>query len=86
MSLFSLRKKTSSQRRFPECYALFVMYPAIIYLFKVNNKNTRKRYEICSKLTIKTGVFIVNFEHILHIFLLLLLSTLNKQILAGYDL
>ena len=25
-----------------------------IYLFKVNNKNTRKRCEICSKLTIKT--------------------------------
>ena len=28
--------------------------PAKIHLFKVNNKNTRKRYEICSKLTIKT--------------------------------
>ena len=25
-----------------------------IYLFKVNNKNTRKGCEICSKLTIKT--------------------------------
>ena len=25
-----------------------------IYLFKVNNKNTRTRCEICSKLTIKT--------------------------------
>ena len=24
------------------------------YLFKVNNKNARKRCEICSKLTIKT--------------------------------
>ena len=24
-----------------------------IYMFKVNNKNTRIRYEICSKLTIK---------------------------------
>ena len=29
--------------------------PANIYLFKVNNKNTRKRCEICSKLTIKTS-------------------------------
>ena len=29
-------------------------YPANIYLFKVNNRNTRKRCEICSKLTIKT--------------------------------
>ena len=28
--------------------------PANIYLFKVNNINTRKRYEICSKLTTKT--------------------------------
>ena len=52
----------------------FCIYPANIYLFKVNNRNTRKRREICSKLTIKTpkrrqhsGVFIVNFEHILHL-------------------
>ena len=46
--------------------------PACIYLVKVN-RNTRTRCEICSKLTIKTperrhwrrsGVFIVNFEHI----------------------
>ena len=28
--------------------------PANIYLLKVNNTNTRKRREICSKLTIKT--------------------------------
>ena len=28
--------------------------PGNIYLFKVNNKNTRKRCEICSKLTTKT--------------------------------
>ena len=43
---------------------------------QVNNKNTRARCEICSKLTVKTparhhwrlsGVFIVNFEHILHL-------------------
>ena len=26
-----------------------------IYLFKVNNRNTRKRRETCSKLTIKTS-------------------------------
>ena len=43
--------------------------PDDIYLFKVNNRNTRTRCEICSKLTIKTperrsGVFIVNFENI----------------------
>ena len=43
--------------------------PIDIYLFIVNNSNTRKRCERCSKLTIKTPeqcstVFIVNFEHI----------------------
>ena len=70
--------------------------PAGIYLLKVNNRNTRTRCEICSKLTINTperrlliplktsenqrfsdvfrgikrrrsGVFIVNFEHISHL-------------------
>ena len=44
---------------------------ASIYLFKVKNRNTRKKCETCSKL-IKNqndpGVFIVNFEHILHTF------------------
>ena len=30
------------------------IYPAGIYLFKVNNRNTRTRCVICSKLTIKT--------------------------------
>ena len=29
--------------------------PANIYMFKVNNRNTRKRCEICSKLAIKTS-------------------------------
>ena len=28
--------------------------PALIYLLKVNNRNTRTKCEICSKLTIKT--------------------------------
>ena len=41
-------------------------HPASIYLFKVNNRNTRKRREKRSKLPIKrpyrSGVFIVNFE------------------------
>ena len=81
----------------------WIPYPAYIYLFKVNNRNTRKMSEIFLKLTIKTpapclsaisinlqsnfieitllhgtGVFIVNFEHISHIFLVLLLLILNK--------
>ena len=62
-------------------------YPAGIYLFKVNNRNTRTRCEICSKLTINTlerrqwrrsGVFIVNFEHISHLVLVFLLLTLSR--------
>ena len=56
--------------------------PANIYLFKVNT-NTRKKCEICSKLTIKTverrsGVIILNFEHISNLFLMLLLLTMNR--------
>ena len=48
-----------------------------MYSFNVINRSTRKSCEIGSKLTIKTpeqrqyrrsGVFIVNFEHILHLF------------------
>ena len=31
----------------------FVSYPAGNYMLKVNNRNTRTRSEICSKLTIK---------------------------------
>ena len=46
------------------------IYPAGIYLLKVNNRNTRTRFEICSKLTIKTperrhwvgNPFLVNFS------------------------
>ena len=49
--------------------------PANIYLFEVNNGNTKKRCEICYKLTIKTPE---RHEHILHLFLVSLLLTLNK--------
>ena len=57
------------------------------YMFKVNNRNTKTRCKICSKLTIKTpgghpwcssGVFIVDFEHVSHLALVLLLITLNR--------
>ena len=56
-------------------------FPVGICLLKVNNRNIRTRCEICSKLTIKipercqwcrSDVFIVNFEHILRLALLLL--------------
>ena len=63
-----------------------------IYLFKVNNGNTRTMCKICSKLTLITPdlrhwrrfvVFIVNFEQISHIVLTCSLLTLNKLISAG---
>ena len=63
---------------------LYSIYQANIYLLKVNDRDTRKRCEICSKLTIKSPewrhwrysvVFIVNFEYISHIFLVLLMLT-----------
>ena len=54
--------------------------------YKVNNRNTRTRCKIYSKLTMKTpercqwgrsAVFIVNFEYISHLVFLFLLLTLN---------
>ena len=55
--------------------------PAGNYMFNVNDRNTRTRCEICSKLTTKTperrhwhrsGVFIGSFEHISHLVLVFL--------------
>ena len=60
------------------------------YMLEVNNRNTRCK--ICSKLIIKTpeirhwrcsGVFIVNFEPISHLILVLLLLTLSRQTPTG---
>ena len=63
-----------------------------IYLLKVNNRNTRIRCEICSKLTIKiperrqwdrSGIFIVHFEHISH--LVSTVSIVNfEHLIAGW--
>ena len=62
--------------------AISKMIPANIYLLKVNNRNTRTRREVCSKLKIKTPddvtVFLVNFEHVSHPFLVFLLLTLSR--------
>ena len=67
-------------------------FPAGNFMFEVNNRNTRTRCEICWKLTIKIperrhwscfSVFIVNFEHISHLFLVFLLLTLSWQMPAG---
>ena len=57
-----------------------------IYVLKVNHRNTRTRCEISSKLAIKTperrhwrrsGVYIVNLEHISHLVLVFLLLPLH---------
>ena len=62
-------------------------YAARNYMFKVSNRNTRTRCEIYSKLAIKiperrqwrrSGIFIVNFEHISYLVLVFLLLTLSR--------
>ena len=59
--------------------------PANIYLFKVNNRNTRKRCEIYSKLIIMSpNVF--SFEHIQYLLLLFLLLTLSIYLLGNTTL
>ena len=80
---------------FLESQEVIILHDAIlvgIYLLRVNNRNIRTRCEIFSNLTIKTpeqshwcgsGVFIVNFEHILHLVPVFLLLTLSMQLLAG---
>ena len=78
-----------TQRSFNESYC-----PANIFLFKVSNRNIGKRCEICSKLRINTSeqsrwqrsdVFIVNFEHISHLILVLLLLTLNSYTFVRFE-
>ena len=72
-------------------YTTNTIIPASIYLLEFNNKNTKTSCEVCSDLTKKTperrqwrrsGVFIVNFDHILHLVLVFLLLTLNNESLA----
>ena len=67
-------------------------YPAGNCTFKVNIRNTRERYERCFKVTIKTpergqwcrsGVFVVNFEHISHLVLVFLLLDLSRLMSVG---
>ena len=63
-------------------YSQLQKFPPNIILFKVNHWNTRKRSELCSKLSIKTTerrpwyhavVFIVKSKHISRLVLLFLL-------------
>ena len=62
-------------------------FQADTYLPKVNYRSIGTRCEVCLKSTIKTsgrwhwcrpGVFIVNFEHISHLILVLLLLPLSR--------
>ena len=48
--------------------------PAGNYVFKVNKRNTRTRCETRRR----SGVFIVDFEHILHLVLVILLLHLSR--------
>ena len=75
-----------------QMYGKFVKkhFPSNILILQSNNRNTIKRFGICSELPIKTlerrhwrqwrrsSVFIVNSEHIPHLFLVFLLLTLSK--------
>ena len=54
-----------------------------LVILKANNRNTRTRCKIYSKLTIRThGIYIVNFEHISHLAIVFLLLTLNTLLPA----
>ena len=66
------------------CHQASEGYLAKINLFKVHDKNTRKRCEIKFKVNnngtrvSRSSAFIVNFEHIPHLFLVFLLKTLRR--------
>ena len=66
---------------------LTLQNPANIYLFKFNNRKTRKRSEICSKLTIKTLTSFWCFYCLLWIYFIPF-STVSivdfKQVNAGW--
>ena len=85
-SLVNFKYHLTRRRELVEWHSVIVAFNKGIYLLKVNNRNTRTRCEICSKLTIKTpeqcqwhrsNVFVVNLKHISHLILLFLLLTLN---------
>ena len=67
--------KVSSRRTFVWGFSVlssWKSFPDNIYLSKVNNRNTRNSQRR------RSGIFIVNFEYISHLFLVLLLLNLNK--------
>ena len=73
---------------------IFITFSANIYLFKTNNKNTRKCCETCSELTIQKlerryccrfSAIIVNLEHVPHLFLAFLSLTLSRKMFPGFE-
>ena len=59
------------------------------FIFEVNNRNTRTKCQICSKLTIKTperrqwhrsSHFIINFEHISHLVLVFFIVNFEQVV------
>ena len=59
---------------------IILMYTANTFLLSFNNRNTRKKCEICSNKHQGdvNDVIIVKFEHISHLFLVFLLLTLKR--------
>ena len=74
---------TVSENKFALKRRIYFTFPAKKYMLKINIRNTRTMCEICSDLKIKAPdiflvSFLVNFEHNIHLNLLLLLLTLNR--------
>ena len=63
--------------KLPHCHVVVTTtaVPAGNYMFKVNNRNTRTRCEICSELTIKAPEDVKLISNLVLVFLL---STLSR--------
>ena len=93
--LFSLFFYLSSHLSSFDWFVLWLynsIIPGSIYLFKFNNRNSRTRYEICSKLTIKTPerrhwrcCLYVNFKYIVLLLLVFLSLPFITYVIAGWD-
>ena len=80
-----MRKHFECNQRpiFPLCHC----FCHFVCLFKVNSRNTRTSWEVCSRLIVKTPdqhhwrcscIFIVNFEQMPYLVLVFLLVTLSR--------
>ena len=78
-----LRERNKKRKNWKQNADVFI--PVNIYLFKNDNRNTRKRFDISSsKLKLRrSDVFIVNFEHISHFFLVFILLSLSSVVFGG---